>query len=71
MRVKLQKGWVNHIWHGLGFDLFKDQTVETKIIEFEGAGYMEENALPTEFKTIQDWKVRKDTIKIREENKNV
>lgn len=65
MKIKLQKGRVNHIWKGLGFDVFKNQTIETKIIEIPSAKYMKENELPTAPKTISNWKTRKETVKIR------
>ena len=65
MEIKLQKGRVNHIFNGLGFELFKDQTIGTKIIKIKSAGYMKENSLPKEPKIIQDWKSKHEIIKIR------
>lgn len=51
---------------GLGFDLFKVQKIETKIIDTGEVDYIKDDELPKEPKVIKDWETRTETIKIRE-----
>lgn len=66
MEIKLKKGTVTHIFMGLGFDLFKVQKIETKIIDTGEVDYIKDDELPKEPKVIKDWETRTETIKIRE-----
>ena len=65
MEIKLKKGRVNQLYNGLGFDLFKEQIIETKVLKFKSAGPMKENQLPQEPETVSEWESRVETIKKR------
>ena len=64
-KIKLQKGQVKYFFPGLGWDIFKVQEIETKIIELGEIGYIKENCLPQEIKVIKDWESKTEIIKIR------
>ena len=68
MEIKIQKGVVNHIWRGDGWDVFKEQTIFTKTLKFKKPEYIKEDSIPTDYKVVKDWEANKQTIKILQEH---
>lgn len=69
MEIKLKKQQLNCIFDGLDYDQFAQIETSEKVIEIEGARELSEDALPSEPKTLKNWKIKRETIKIREMDK--